>query len=462
MKHISVVTPCFNEEGNVRELYQRVKKVFSALEGYTYEHIFIDNASRDRTVAILKEIAREDPSVKIIVNARNFGQVRSPYHAMLQAPGDAVITMAADLQDPPEMIEEFIHRWEEGYMTVIGVKDSAEESKLMFAIRTLYYRIASRLADTELYRNFTGFGLYDRRFIDIVRQMDDQYPYFRGQIAEIGFDCCKIPYRQPNRKAGITTNNFYRLYDMAMLGITNHSKVPLRLATILGFAMSILSLVLAFGYLVAKLLFWDRLPARDGPDDHQPVLLLVGAAVLHRHSRRVYRRHPHPGPQTAPCGRKANGSISAPPGQASIRGGHRCPPRRICACSGATGPNESPGDRSCRLYLSAGPSGVAPCCRRGVWPAIWLPWYCLRWHCSLHSRPRRGFSTGKSAFAAGTSSAITSGATLYCTASGSRSMTALISTASSIPWRPLTPRRAGRRSFRFIHQRPGSSSAASP
>ncbi len=265
MKHISVVTPCYNEEGNVRELYQRVKKVFSALEGYTYEHIFIDNASKDRTVAVLKDIAREDPSVKIIVNARNYGQVRSPYHAILQATGDAVITMAADLQDPPEMIEEFIHRWEEGCKTVIGVKDSAEESKLMFAVRSLYYRLVARMSDTELYRNFTGFGLYDRRVIEILRQMDDPYPYFRGQIAEIGFDCCKIPYRQPNRKAGITSNNFYRLYDIAMLGIVNHSKVPLRLATFLGFAMSILSLVLALGYLVAKLFFWDWLPAGVAP-----------------------------------------------------------------------------------------------------------------------------------------------------------------------------------------------------
>jgi glycosyltransferase involved in cell wall biosynthesis len=265
MKHISVVTPCYNEEGNVRELYRRVKQVFSSLEGYTYEHIFIDNASRDRTVAILKEIATEDPSVKILVNARNFGHVRSPYHAMLQATGDAVITIVADLQDPPEMIVEFLRRWEEGYKVVIGIKDSAEESGWMFAVRSLYYCIVSRLSDTELYRNFTGFGLYDRRVVEVARQMDDPYPYFRGQIAEIGFESYRIPYRQPNRKFGITKNNFYRLYDVAMLGIVNHSKVPLRLATFLGFAMSLLSLFAALSYLVAKLVFWDWLQAGVAP-----------------------------------------------------------------------------------------------------------------------------------------------------------------------------------------------------
>jgi polyisoprenyl-phosphate glycosyltransferase len=265
MKHISVITPCYNEEANVRELYLQVKQVFTSLEGCTYEHIFIDNASRDRTVEVLKELAREDPSVKVIVNARNFGHIRSPYHAVLQAKGDAVITMAADLQDPPAMIRDFIHKWEEGYKIVIGVKAAAEESKLMYSIRSFYYRLVRKLADVELVNNFTGFGLYDRRVIDILKQFNDPYPYFRGQIADIGFEMYQIPYMQPRRKFGITKNNFYRLYDLAMLGIVNHSKIPLRMATFLGFAMSLMSLLAAVGYLVAKLIFWDWLQAGVAP-----------------------------------------------------------------------------------------------------------------------------------------------------------------------------------------------------
>jgi len=265
MKHISVVTPCYNEEGNVRELYLQVKKVFSGLEGYTYEHVFIDNASQDRTVEILKEIAREDPSVKIIVNVRNFGPVRSPYHAMLQATGDAVVTIACDLQDPPALIREFIEKWEEGYKVVIGIKDSSDESKLMFKVRSMYYRLVARLADVEMHRNFSGFGLYDRRVIDIARQMDDPLPYFRGQIAEIGFEAYKITYRQPQRKSGKSKINFYGLYDFGMLGIINHSKVPLRLATFFGFFMGMISLLLAVGYLAAKLIFWDWMPTGIAP-----------------------------------------------------------------------------------------------------------------------------------------------------------------------------------------------------
>jgi glycosyltransferase involved in cell wall biosynthesis len=265
MKHISVVTPCFNEEGNVRELYIRIKEVFSGLEGYTYEHIFIDNASTDRTVAILKEIARDDPSVKIIVNVRNFGPVRSPYHAMLQASGDAIVTIACDLQDPPELIRQFVRKWEEGYKVVIGIKDSSEESGLMFGIRSMYYRLIARLADIELHRNFSGYGLYDRRVIDIARDMDDPNPFFRGQVAEIGFEAYKITYRQPRRKSGKSKINFYCLFDFGMLGVINHSKIPLRLATFFGFGMAALSLLLAVGYLAAKLIFWDWMPTGIAP-----------------------------------------------------------------------------------------------------------------------------------------------------------------------------------------------------
>ncbi len=256
-KLISVVSGCYNEEENVRECYEQVKKVFADLGTYRYEHIFIDNASKDKTVAILREIATKDKNVKVIVNARNFGHIRSPHHAMIQAHGDAVISLVSDLQDPPELIKEFLKKWDEGYKVVIAVKANSEESPVFFAIRKLYYELVSRLAEIDLTKNFTGFGLYDRRFIDILAEIDDPYPYFRGLVSEIGFPLAKIPYNQPVRKRGITSNNFYRLYDIAMLGITNHSKVPLRLATMIGFLVSFLSLCVAFGYFVMKLLYWN-------------------------------------------------------------------------------------------------------------------------------------------------------------------------------------------------------------
>ena len=255
---ISVVSGCYNEEGNVRECYERVRKVFQEISRYRYEHIFIDNASKDRTPAILRELAAEDKNVKVILNARNFGHIRSPYHAVLQARGDAVIVLVSDLQDPPELIKEFIAKWEEGSLVVIAVKQNSDESPLFFAIRKLYYELVSKLAEIDLNKNATGFGLYDRRFVDILKEMHDPYPYFRGLVSEIGFPLVKIPYHQPVRKRGITSNNFYRLYDMAMLGITNHSKVPLRMATMIGFAVSFLSLLVALGYLVFKLLYWNQ------------------------------------------------------------------------------------------------------------------------------------------------------------------------------------------------------------
>jgi glycosyltransferase involved in cell wall biosynthesis len=256
-KLISVVSGCYNEEGNVRDCYEQVKKVFQEIGRYRYEHIFIDNCSKDGTVAILREIAAQDKNIRVIINARNFGHIRSPYHAMLQARGDAVISLVSDLQDPPELIKEFVKKWEEGFLVVVAVKADSDESALFFAIRKAYYEFVARLAEVELIKNTTGFGLYDRRFMEVIREIADPYPYFRGLISEIGLPLVKIPYHQPVRKRGITSNNFYRLYDMAMLGITNHSKVPLRLATMVGFAVSFLSLLVAIGYFVYKLLYWD-------------------------------------------------------------------------------------------------------------------------------------------------------------------------------------------------------------
>jgi len=255
-KLLTVVTPCYNEEENIEEIYQQVKSVFDSLSGYNYEHIFIDNASSDSTAAILKQIASRDNNVKIIINTRNFGHIRSPYHAMMQANGDAVVLIVADLQDPPEIISDFIRKWEEGYKLVIGVKTKSEESFLFFGIRKFYYYLINRLSDTELVKNFTGFGLYDREVINALRKINDTYPYLRGLTSELGYNLAKIEYEQPLRKRGLTKNNFYTLYDMAMLGITSHSKVPLRLATFSGFGIAIVSLLAAMFYLLYKIIYW--------------------------------------------------------------------------------------------------------------------------------------------------------------------------------------------------------------
>ncbi|NEU10293.1 glycosyltransferase family 2 protein [Flavihumibacter sp. R14] len=256
MKLISIVTPCYNEEENVANLYQQVREVLLKLPGYSYEHIFIDNASTDNTVEILKELAAEDRNVKIIVNARNFGHIRSPYYGLLQSKGDAVILIVADLQDPPSLIEKFIRSWENGYKIVIGVKNKSRENRVMFMIRKLFYNIITKISDTDLVKNFTGFGLYDKQFIDVLRELDEPYPYFRGLIAELGFNRLEIEYTQPKREKGNTKNNFYTLYDMAMLGFVNHSKLPLRLASFIGFSVSIFSILIAFAYFIYKLLDW--------------------------------------------------------------------------------------------------------------------------------------------------------------------------------------------------------------
>jgi len=259
---LSVVTGCFNEVENVEDLCGQVAAVIDGLpprdgEPYTYEHIFIDNASTDGTVAVLRNICAKDPRVKVIVNTRNFGHIRSPYHALLQARGEAVIGLASDLQDPPGMITQFVGEWEAGYRVVVGVKEESLEKKSLFFVRGLFYKLIDRLSEVPLVRNFTGFGLYDRVVIDKLREIDDPYPYFRGLICDLGYARAEIPYAQPARKRGITKNNFYSLYDLAMLGITNHSKVPLRLAAMGGFALSILALVVAAAYLVIKLTFWN-------------------------------------------------------------------------------------------------------------------------------------------------------------------------------------------------------------
>ncbi len=262
---VTVLTPCFNEEANVEALYERVRAVFATLGGYRCEHLFIDNASTDRTVEILREIAARDRNVKVIVNTRNFGHIRSPYHGLLLCRGDAVIGLAADLQDPPELIPEFLAKWEQGYTVVLGVKTASEESALMSAIRRRYYALIDWLSETPQVRNSTGFGLYDQSFVAVLRGLSDPYPYFRGIVSELGFPYAKVPYTQPKRDGGVTKNTLYTLFDLGLAGITSHSKIPLRLATMVGFFGGVLCLLGALGYLIAKLLFWYNLPVGIAP-----------------------------------------------------------------------------------------------------------------------------------------------------------------------------------------------------
>ena len=264
-KTLTILTPCFNEEENVRELYERVRAAVAAAGDYRYEHLFIDNASTDNTLSELKALAAADRNVKVIRNTRNFGPVRSPMHALYQSSGDAVIGIVADMQDPPEMIVDFVHKWEEGYPVVIAVKYASDEHGLMFWIRKQYYKMVNRLSGVETYENYTGFGLYDRKVVEVIKNYDDPYPYFRGMIAEAGFRHFDIPYHQPTRKRGITKNNFYSLYDMAMLGITSLSKVPLRVVTFCGFAGALLSVLVSLAYLIYKLIFWSNFSVGIAP-----------------------------------------------------------------------------------------------------------------------------------------------------------------------------------------------------
>ena len=265
MKTISIVTACFNESDNVAELVDQVRRVMAGLPQYDYEHIFIDNCSDDGTVDILRRLAAEDRKIKVIVNARNFGHIRSPYHGLLQAKGDAVVSLVADLQDPPVLIKDFVARWEEGYKVVVGIKTRSNENPFMYHLRGFYYHAIKRLASVEMIEQFTGFGLYDRAVMDILRNLREPYPYFRGLISDIGFEIAKVPYTQPERFRGKTKNNFFSLFDMAMLGVTNYTKIPLRLATLLGFIAAGISFLVGMGYLIAKLLFWNTFTAGMAP-----------------------------------------------------------------------------------------------------------------------------------------------------------------------------------------------------
>ena len=257
MKTITLFTPTYNEVENVPEL---LKRVWAAVEPYKdryhFEYLFIDNASTDGTQALLRDLAAKDKRLKLIFNMRNFGPIRSPYHGLLETQGDATIQLAADLQDPPELIPQFIEQWEAGFKIALGVKNESEESPVMFAIRKSYYDLVSKLSQVKLLKNVTGFGLYDRQVIQMLREFQEPEPYVRGIVCELGFPIAQVPFVQPVRKRGFTKINFYTLYDTAMLGITGFSKVPLRLATMVGFAGSVLCLLFGFFYFVYKLLLW--------------------------------------------------------------------------------------------------------------------------------------------------------------------------------------------------------------
>ena len=263
-KLISIVTPCYNEQDNIEELYRRISAVM-AVQPYEYEHICIDNCSTDETVKKIKDLAATDKRLKLIVNSRNFGHIRSPFYGILQASGDACVLIASDLQDPPEIISEFILKWEQGYKTVLAVKSTSKESSVMFGLRKLYYLLITRISEVPLIQNATGAGMFDRAIIDILRTVQDTYPYFRGLLCEIGFPIAVVLFDQPRRHRGITKNNFYSLYDIAMLGITNHSKIPLRLMAMSGFFLAFLSLLVALLFFLAKLLYWDSFQLGTAP-----------------------------------------------------------------------------------------------------------------------------------------------------------------------------------------------------
>lgn len=257
MKTISVVAGCYNEEGNLLEFYSRIVATFQRMPDYRYEIIVADNCSTDGSRSILRAIAAKDAQFKVILNANNFGHIRSPFNALLQASGDAVVLLCSDLQEPPELMADFVKQWEVGYHVVCGVKPKSKENPLMFQIRRFYYWLLASCSDTPQIRNFTGFGLYDRRVIEAVKKFTEPYPYFRGLVSEIGFRRTEVPFVQEKRKHGRTKNNFFTLYDMAMTGFVSHTKLPLRLAAFSGFFLSFLSLLVAFVYFIYKLLFWN-------------------------------------------------------------------------------------------------------------------------------------------------------------------------------------------------------------
>lgn len=273
-KKVSILIPCYNEEENVVPMANAICNLFtSQLTTYDWELVFIDNDSSDNTRQLLTELCSRDKRIKVIFNAKNFGQFNSPYYGICQTTGDCTISMCCDFQDPIELIPKYLAEWEKGYKIVIGIKTASRENKLIRFLRTCYYKIIKKFSNVEQIEHFTGSGLYDKSFVNILRNLDDPSPFLRGIVAELGFKRKEIPYEQPKRRAGKTHNNFYTLYDAAMLSFTSYTKIGLRIATIGGFIMSVISLIVAFVYLILKICNWNSFPAGNAP-------IIIGVFVL--------------------------------------------------------------------------------------------------------------------------------------------------------------------------------------
>lgn len=260
-KTITVVVPTYNEQENIPLIYQRLSGIFAdKLPDYRMEILYIDNCSTDSSRERILELAEKDVRVKAIFNAKNFGFTRSSFYGLSQAMGDCAVLIFADMQDPPEVIPEFVEQWEQGFRIVAGIKNKSRENPAMYLIRKIYYTLLKHISEIEHIEQFDGFGLYDRSFIEVLRGLDDSLPYFRGIVAELGFRRKDIPYTQERRKYGKSSFKFFKLYDMAMLGITSYSKMVMRMATLIGFAVSIVSLCVALFTFVYKLLHWESYP----------------------------------------------------------------------------------------------------------------------------------------------------------------------------------------------------------
>ena len=266
MKKVSILIPCYNEEENVRPMSEAIVNLFeNELIQYDYELLFIDNDSSDQTRVILRDICKKNKHIKAIFNAKNFGQFNSPYYGMLQTTGDCTISMVCDFQDPVEMIPQYLEAWEEGNKIVIGIKTSSKENPIMYYLRSIYYKMIKKFSDVEQIEHFTGSGLYDRDFVQVLKNLKDPTPFLRGIVAELGYKRKEIPYEQPERRAGKTHNNFYRLYDAAMLSFTSYTKIGLRMATFLGMGCGIISAIIGLVYLIMKLVQWDSFMAGMAP-----------------------------------------------------------------------------------------------------------------------------------------------------------------------------------------------------
>lgn len=271
--------PCYNEEENVVPMSQAIDELFrTKLPQYEYELLFIDNDSSDNTRPLLRQICKNNPHVKAILNAKNFGQFNSPFYGMLQTSGDCTIAMVCDFQDPLELIPQYLEAWEQGYKIVIGIKTSSKENPLVYSLRSLYYKMIKKFSSVEQIEHFTGSGLYDRSFLDVLRELKDPTPFMRGLVAELGFKRKEIPYEQPKRRAGKTHNNWYTLYDAAMLSFTSYTKIGLRFATFIGMGAGAVSALIGLGYFLYKLFNWNTFDAGIAPI--MIVICLIGSIQL--------------------------------------------------------------------------------------------------------------------------------------------------------------------------------------